>query len=587
MGVVPWPVRLLAIAAIAAGGLLLAAGGALVARGATGPGILVLAATAAVALSLLQILWVRFDLSPTASASLRRGDRRSRHVVLTFDDGPGPDTPAVLDALDAAGVRATFFMLGDAAAARPELAREVARRGHLVASHGRSHRKLHLASPRTIAAEIDGGLAALRAAGVEPAPLFRAPHGFKGPLLTRALRRRGLRLVGWTRGAWDSARPGAGAIVERACARPRGGTILLLHDGNGTPGIDPRRDQTAAAIPEIVRRWRAAGYEFTTPDQLEPEPHPLSPGRLLRWAALAALIAFSAAAARKLDPAEIQRAFAEASGGYLLAAALANVVSMAMQTGRWLAIVHPIEPRARPRDAFFSLVAGYAIGLVVPARASDLARAHLMARRSGASMATLTATAVVDHLLGSVALFGALGLFAALSDLPVWLRSAGTVACGGAIAALASLWLLRPKRPQVVAGHGLGAVVARLRQGLVAVGRPRALAISWLFAVGGWTAELLIADLSLRAFGLPSGLEPALLAVLATTLSAAASVSPGNAGAFEIACVVALAGLGVPREPALAFAIGYHAVHLVPTALIGGGWLLAHGYRSGALRAAP
>jgi len=67
--------------------------------------------------------------------------------------------------------------------------------------------------------------------------------------------------------------------------------------------------------------------------------------------------------------------------------------------------------------------------------------------------------------------------------------------------------------------------------------------------------------------------------VLATTLSAAASISPGNAGAFEIACLLALSGFGVPQEPALAFAIGYHAVHLIPVAVLGGGWLVATGYK--------
>jgi uncharacterized membrane protein YbhN (UPF0104 family) len=126
--------------------------------------------------------------------------------------------------------------------------------------------------------------------------------------------------------------------------------------------------------------------------------------------------------------------------------------------------------------------------------------------------------------------------------------------------------------------------VDRLRLGLVAVGRPRALLLSGAFALGGWGAEALIAWLSLRAFGLPAALETSALVVLATTLSSAAAVSPGNAGAFELACAVALAGVGVPREPALAFALGYHAVHLVPVALLGGGWLLAQGHRAGLAR---
>src|SRR5437773_7349387 len=158
---------------------------------------------------------VSFDLS---CRSLRRGDRGSRWLALTFDDGPGPDTPAVLAALDRAGARATFFVLGGKALERPDLVREIAARGHAVGLHGFSHRKLHLAGPAATASELDRGREAVRACGVEPVPFFRAPHGLKGPLLGRALRSRGLRLVGWTRGAWVTARAGAARLGRGCCS---------------------------------------------------------------------------------------------------------------------------------------------------------------------------------------------------------------------------------------------------------------------------------------------------------------------------------------------------------------------------------
>ncbi len=576
--------KLLVVLAAAAGIGLLASGALAVHAGHAAAGAAVAAGALAAGALALQAYWVRWDLS---GASLRAGRREARQVALTFDDGPGPDTPAVLDALDAAGARATFFVLGERAARHPELVREASRRGHLVALHGHTHRKLHLASPRAVELELERCAAAVRAAGVEPAPFFRAPHGFKGPVLGRALRRRRLRLVGWTRGVWDTERPGVEAIVERACERMRGGEILLLHDGCGTPGIDPRRDQTAAAVPEIARRWRDAGYELVTVDALAARAQPGTLGRALRWAGAAALAGLALLAARRLDLRELQRAWAGASGPLLAAAATANLLALALQAGRWLSVVRPVVPAARARDAFFALVAGYAVGLLVPARASDLARAHLMARRSGASMATLTATAVVDHLLGSLGLLAAIGLLAAASPLPVWLRTAGTFAVAGAGGALAALWLLRPRDGARASGRGLAGLLARLRRGLVAVGRPRALLLSALFALGGWAAEVLIAWLSLRAFGLPATAAVSLLVVLATTLSAAASVSPGNAGAFELACVLALSGAGVAREPALAFAVGYHAVHLLPVAALGGWWLLTHGDKGGLVREIP
>lgn len=251
--------------ALALGGALalLAGAGVLVARGRAGAGLALGAAVLLAGTLALQALWVRFDLT---GRSLRRGPPGARAVALTFDDGPSDDTPAVLDALDRAGVRATFFVLGEAALRHPELVREIARRGHLVGQHGHSHLKLLAVGPGTVASELDRCAAAIRAAGVEPAPLFRAPHGFRGPFLGPALRARGLALVGWTRGVFDTARPGAEVIASRACRGMRPGEILLLHDGCGSPGVDPRREQTAAAVPEIVRRWRVAGYTFVTVD---------------------------------------------------------------------------------------------------------------------------------------------------------------------------------------------------------------------------------------------------------------------------------------------------------------------------------
>src|SRR3954452_10576149 len=61
-------------------------------------------------------------------------------AALTFDDGPDPDgTPAVLDALDRAGVRATFFLVGEQLMRHHALAREAAARGHELALHCFEH----------------------------------------------------------------------------------------------------------------------------------------------------------------------------------------------------------------------------------------------------------------------------------------------------------------------------------------------------------------------------------------------------------------------------------------------------------------
>ena len=186
-------------------------------------------------------------------------------MALTFDDGPNPDaTPRILDTLAAEGVRATFFLLGKHVERWPDLARRVADQGHVVGNHGYHHRKLHLRSPAYVDLDIGLGSESIAAAtGVIPTH-FRAPHGFRNPWVTRSARARGQVVVGWTLGVWDSDRPGADVIVERAVAGTRPGTILLLHDGDGYDPLGDRA-QTADALPVIIRRLRDQGFAFATP----------------------------------------------------------------------------------------------------------------------------------------------------------------------------------------------------------------------------------------------------------------------------------------------------------------------------------
>ena len=95
--------------------------------------------------SLVALSSIGRHISPSLAGVGDRG-----HVALTFDDGPDPSsTPAVLEALDELGWRATFFMLGEMVRKAPGLAGEVAAAGHEVGVHGDQHRTLLRLGPRT------------------------------------------------------------------------------------------------------------------------------------------------------------------------------------------------------------------------------------------------------------------------------------------------------------------------------------------------------------------------------------------------------------------------------------------------------
>jgi peptidoglycan/xylan/chitin deacetylase (PgdA/CDA1 family) len=211
------------------------------------------------------LAWGAFERnSPLFGRVIRRLPSADAIVALTFDDGPNPNaTPAILDALGAAEVRATFFVLGRHADRWPRLVFRMVDEGHVVANHGFHHEKLLWHSPRWIRRDLTLGCNAIEQCGAQKPTLFRAPHGQRNPWVSRIARSEGQRTVGWTLGVWDSARPGAHVIADRVIRAAGGGSIILLHDGDG---YDPDGDrmQTVAAVPLIIRGLRERGFSFAS-----------------------------------------------------------------------------------------------------------------------------------------------------------------------------------------------------------------------------------------------------------------------------------------------------------------------------------
>lgn len=184
-----------------------------------------------------------------------RGPATGRRMAITFDDGPnGVFTEQVLELLARHQARATFFMIGQNVDRQPDLARQVARAGHAVGSHTYSHQKLHAVSLEQAASEIERGHAALLAAGLPDQRLFRAPHGLKTFSVVRHLAAKGLRLVAWTAGVFDTDCPSGDVIARRARRFVRPGSILLLHDGKFEHDRRPMIDALAQILQTAAQR---------------------------------------------------------------------------------------------------------------------------------------------------------------------------------------------------------------------------------------------------------------------------------------------------------------------------------------------
>ncbi|MER5863213.1 polysaccharide deacetylase family protein [Kitasatospora sp. NPDC002040] len=182
------------------------------------------------------------------------------HVALTFDDGPDPaSTPRFLDGLEALGVRATFFLLGDMLERAPALGRELTDRGHEVAVHGWHHRRQWRPSPRRDARELRRTVEAVTAAcGVRPT-WYRPPYGVLTAGLLAAARGAELRPVLWT--AWGrdwTDRATAASVYRTLLPDLRGGATVLLHDSDCTSAPGAWRS-ALGALPQLAERCAQLG----------------------------------------------------------------------------------------------------------------------------------------------------------------------------------------------------------------------------------------------------------------------------------------------------------------------------------------
>jgi len=112
--------------------------------------------------------------------------------------------------------------------------------------------------------------------------------------------------------------------------------------------------------------------------------------------------------------------------------------------------------------------------------------------------------------------------------------------------------------------------VARVRHGFLASRDPRALGWSLAASALAWGLEINVTSLSMNAVGLHLPFIASILVLVAVNLALAFPVAPpGNMGTLELGATLALLEFGVPKAQALAFAVCYHLLQVVPIGIIG------------------
>jgi peptidoglycan/xylan/chitin deacetylase (PgdA/CDA1 family) len=204
------------------------------------------------------LLWPRLRDSLGVEHRTASGDG----YAITFDDGPHAEgTAAVLDVLDRAAVRATFFLVGEQLRRNPTLGREILAAGHVIGLHCDRHRNLLRLTPWQVRTDLERAQATIEdLTGCSPT-LYRPPYGVLNASALRHARRRGWRTLLWSDWARDwEAKATAASIAALVTEGASEGSVLLLHDADdyGAPGSWRR---TAQALPRVLETLAERGLE--------------------------------------------------------------------------------------------------------------------------------------------------------------------------------------------------------------------------------------------------------------------------------------------------------------------------------------
>jgi uncharacterized membrane protein YbhN (UPF0104 family) len=292
-------------------------------------------------------------------------------------------------------------------------------------------------------------------------------------------------------------------------------------------------------------------------------------------------VAAIALCARHLDWGEVLGTVRRARWDLLGAVVALNGLMMLIRAARVQLLLAPA--RAPLGDLFLAVVTSSAINNLVPLRAGDLSRLYMLESCAGISKSAGAAVAVVEKLL-EVAVLAGLALLAVwFVPAQSWAMAAGG---GGLCVAVLALLLLR----RLARGEGAGApavwrrLAARLGPGLTILRSSGATAGALGASLAAWSCELVMIVVAARAVGLSVGPVLAIFVLVGINLALALPALPANAGTFESAAVVVLliAHVHIGRPAAVAFAVVYHLIQVVPVTAVGLAVLARRGLRFGA-----
>jgi glycosyltransferase 2 family protein len=280
----------------------------------------------------------------------------------------------------------------------------------------------------------------------------------------------------------------------------------------------------------------------------------------------------------------------QARPGLLVGAIVITALTYVLRAFRWQYLLAPLGP-TRFATAFRTTVIGFAASFLLPARAGEVIRPYLLARREGLPAMAAFATIILERLLDLVTVLALFALFVltvdpgTLSGDPALLarvKLGGVTAAAAAAGALAAAFLaaghperlgrfaLRIERvlPQRLA-HAVAAFVRSFTLGLGVLRQPRRLLVSLLLSVPLWLSIALGIWLTTLAFHISLPYMGSFLVMMLLVVGVAVP-TPGAVGGFHAAYQIGVQSFfGAPDDRAIGAAILMHAISFLPVTALG------------------
>ncbi|RUA30979.1 MAG: polysaccharide deacetylase family protein [Bacteroidetes bacterium] len=176
-----------------------------------------------------------------------------KYIVLTFDDGPNPNsTKALLELLERHEVKANFFLIGKHIEEHADLAKELHTRGHLLGNHSYSHTGFFpISSTKKLRREIEKTNKLLEAISLKKNTYFRPPFGVTNPLIAKVVKDLNMKTIGWSLRSYDTVKSKT-QLIQKLKSNLRDGDIVLMHD------IESSLD----VVEKFIEYAKENGYQF-------------------------------------------------------------------------------------------------------------------------------------------------------------------------------------------------------------------------------------------------------------------------------------------------------------------------------------